>query len=321
MNNKIFITGVCGFIGYSVSEYYLKKGYKILGIDNLNSYYPIKYKKLRLKNLLKYKNFKFIKIDLNNRAKISPIFKKNKINSVFHFAAQAGVRYSQVEPKEYFKCNIKGFINLLDECEKNKIKKIMYASSSSVYGEQKKYPVKENFKLNPKNIYAKTKYLNEVIAEFYSKRRRVKIVGLRLFTVYGEWGRPDMLLFKIFKSFFSKKEFYLNNNGNHYRDFTYIQDVLKMIDLINKKKLPYNHNIFNICSKSTIYVKSLINEINKIIYIRFKKVKRNPLDVYKTNGENNKFIKNIKKIHFTKIKSVLPQLIEWYKNNKIYKYH
>lgn len=321
MKKKILITGVCGFIGYSVSEYYLKKGYKIIGIDNLNSYYSIKYKKLRLKNLLQYNNFKFEKIDLNNRSKIYLLFKKNKINSVFHFAAQAGVRYSQVEPKEYFKCNIKGFINLLDECEKNKINKIIYASSSSVYGEQKKYPVKENFKLKPKNIYAKTKYLNEVIAEFYSKRRKFKIIGLRLFTVYGEWGRPDMLLFKIFKSHFKKNEFRLNNNGNHYRDFTYIKDVLKMIDLISKKKLNYGHNIFNICSKNTIFIKSLIKEINKIILIKFKKIKRNPLDVYKTNGENNKFKKNIEKINFTKINSVLPKLIEWYEKNKIYKYH
>lgn len=235
MKKKILITGVCGFIGFSICRFYLKRGYFIFGLDNLNSYYSSKYKKFRLKKLKEYNNFKFKKIDISNKKKIFNLLKINSFQAVFHFAAQAGVRYSQTNPREYYNSNIVGFINLLDGCEKYKISNIFYASSSSVYGEQKKYPVNEKFNLNPKNIYAKSKFLNELIADFYSKRRSSKIIGLRLFTVYGEWGRPDMLLFKILKSYFKKKTFSLNNNGDHYRDFTYIDDVLNMTNLIFKK--------------------------------------------------------------------------------------
>ncbi len=320
MKKKILVTGVCGFIGFSLGEFYLKKGYQIIGIDNLNSYYSSKYKKKRLRILKKFENFKFKEVDISNKKKIFNIFKTNKVETLFHFAAQAGVRYSQTNPKDYYYSNIVGFINVLDGCEKYKINNIIYASSSSVYGEQKKYPVKENIKISPKNIYAKTKFLNELIAKFYAKRRKVVIIGLRLFTVYGEWGRPDMLLFKIFKSHFKKTSFSLNNNGNHYRDFTYIHDVLNMIDLIYKKKLKTDHYIFNICSKNTIFVKKLIKYINKVMDIKYRIIKRNPLDVYKTNGDNSKFIKKFGKIKNTNIFLILPKLIKWYKENKIYNY-
>ena len=206
-------------------------------MDNLNSYYSKSYKKMRLKELLQYKNFDFKKIDITNRQDIFELFNNQNIETIFHFAAQAGVRYSQKSPASYINSNIFGFINILDASKKNKIKNIYYASSSSVYGDQKKYPVKENFILKPKNIYAKSKYLNEVVAEFYSKRSNFNIVGLRFFTVYGKWGRPDMLLFIILKSFFTGKKFELNNNGNHYRDFTYIDDAINLIFLIFKKKI------------------------------------------------------------------------------------
>ena len=317
---KILITGACGFIGFSLSIFLLKKNYSVTGVDNLNSYYSKSYKKMRLKELLKYKNFDFKKIDITNRQDIFELFNNQNIETIFHFAAQAGVRYSQKSPASYINSNIFGFINILDASKKNKIKNIYYASSSSVYGDQKKYPVKENFILKPKNIYAKSKYLNEVVAEFYSKRSNFNIVGLRFFTVYGKWGRPDMLLFIILKSFFTGKKFELNNNGNHYRDFTYIDDAINLIFLIFKKNTKSKNEIFNICSKNTIYIKKLISDLKKLINIKFININKNNLDVFKTNGDNKK-VKELLgfKRSFTKIEKVLPEIISWYKKNKIYK--
>ena len=317
---KILITGACGFIGFSLSIFLLKKNYSVTGVDNLNSYYSKSYKKMRLKELLQYKNFNFKKIDITNRQDVFKLFDNQNIETIFHFAAQAGVRYSQKSPASYINSNIFGFINILDASKKNKIKNIYYASSSSVYGDQKKYPVKENFILKPKNIYAKSKFLNEVVAEFYSKRSNFNIVGLRFFTVYGKWGRPDMLLFIILKSFFTGKKFELNNNGNHYRDFTYIDDVINLIFLIFKKNTKSKNEIFNICSKNTIYIKKLIGDLKKLINIKFININKNNLDVFKTNGDNKK-VKELLgfKRNFTKIEKVLPEIISWYKKNKIYK--
>lgn len=320
-NNKILITGVAGFIGFSQAIFFLKKNYTVLGIDNLNKYYSSKYKKLRLKELKKYKKFFFKKMDISERSKVNNLFKNNNFYYIFHFAAQAGVRYSVINPKEYILSNIYGFINILNASSKNKIKAIYYASSSSVYGDQKKYPVTEKFNLFPKNIYAKTKYLNEQIANFYYKKFGISLVGLRLFTVYGKWGRPDMLLFKIFKSHFKNNSFSLNNSGDHFRDFTHIDDVVKIIYLIHKKKKLYKNEIFNICSKNTIYIKKLVLKIKKIINIKYINIPKNKLEVFKTNGENIKIKNEINYRKFNKINNVLPDLIKWYEKEKIYKYY
>jgi UDP-glucuronate 4-epimerase len=320
MKKKIvIITGACGFIGFSMAVVLLKKNYSVIGIDNINNYYSTKYKQIRLKELKQYKNFSFKKINLENRNEVLRFLHKKKIDSIFHFAAQAGVRYSQNFPESYLNSNIYGFINILDASVKNNVKNIYYASSSSVYGDQKKYPVKENYELHPNNIYAKSKYLNELTAEFYSKRFNLNLVGLRLFTVYGKWGRPDMLLFVILKSYFLGKKFQLNNHGNHYRDFTYIDDVTNMIFLIFKKRTKYHNKIFNICSKNTIHIKKLITNIKKLIDINYSNIPKNSLDVYKTNGDNKKIINEINyKKKFTKIENVLVPIIEWYKKYKIY---
>ncbi len=320
-NKKILVSGACGFIGFSMTIFLLKKKYSVIGIDNLNDYYSNAYKKARLKELKKYKNFFFKKIDISERNKVFNLFKKKKLNTIFHFAAQAGVRYSEVSPRSYLDSNLYGFINILDASEKFKIKKIIYASSSSVYGDQKKYPINEKATLFPKNIYAKSKYLNEVIANFYCKKFKMSIVGLRLFTVYGKWGRPDMLLFIILKAFFTGNKFKLNNNGNHFRDFTYIDDVINIIFLIFKKEKKFKNEIFNICSKNTVLIKKLIYNLKKIINIKYTNISKNKLDMYKTNGDNKK-IKNLINFNhnFTKIENVLPDIIDWYKNNKIYKF-
>jgi len=242
---KILITGVAGFIGFNLADYLLKKKYKIYGLDNFDSYYSTKLKKKRLKILNKSKNFNFSKISIVNKKKLNIFFKNKKFDLIIHLAAQAGVRYSFKNPSKYIDTNILGFLNLIELAKKSKIKKIMYASSSSVYGDNTKFPLKENEELSPKNIYAVSKKLNEETAEMYHKINGINFVGLRFFTIYGEWGRPDMFMFKLFKAFFLKKTFYLNNYGNHLRDFTYIGDVVKIMDKLIKKKLMSNQ-IFNI---------------------------------------------------------------------------
>ena len=320
---KILITGVAGFIGFSLAYDFLKnsKKYQVYGIDSMDNYYSVKLKKLRVSKLKNFKNFKYFNKDITNRASLINFFKKKKFDIIFHFAAQAGVRYSNKQPKKYIKTNIFGFLNILDACINNPPKTIVYASSSSIYGDQKKFPLNEKSKLLPINIYATSKILNEHIAEFYSKNYNTNFIGLRFFTVYGEWGRPDMFLLKIFNCFFKKSFFYLNNLGNHFRDFTYIKDVVIMVKKISfQNNSPKNHEIFNLCSNHPIKLKSVISFlINEYGPIKIKKIKRNSLDVLKTHGDN-KLIKrrtNFKK--FTSIQLGIRNTFSWYKNYKIYK--
>ena len=207
---NILITGSAGFIGMSVSEYFLKKGYSIIGIDNLNSYYDLKLKKDRNKNLKEYKNYKFFKLDLkSDNKKINQIIKKFKVKIILHFAAQANVRYSLENPRAYIDSNIIGFFNILEACKKNKIHSLIYASSSSVYGNNYKYKKSFDEKLytdTPKNLYAATKKSNEILAYAYSDLFKFNCIGLRFFTVYGPWGRPDMAPFLFLNSIIKKKK-------------------------------------------------------------------------------------------------------------------
>ena len=194
---KILVTGCAGFIGYHLCAELLKnKNYDIVGIDNINNYYSKNLKYLRLNQIKKFKNFDFYKIDISNYYSLEKIFKNKKIDIIINLAAQAGVRYSLKHPREYISSNILGFYNILELSRVYNIKKIFYASSSSVYGEQKKFPLVESQKLNPKNIYSLTKKNNEDLAEMYKNYNGLKLVCLRFFTVYGEWGRPDMLMMK-----------------------------------------------------------------------------------------------------------------------------
>ena len=198
---KILITGVAGFIGFNLAQHILKidKKNKIIGLDILNNYYSVELKKNRLK-ALKNKNFSFLKIDICKKKKLEKIFKIHKPDLVINLAAQAGVRYSVDYPAKYIDANVLGYFNILDLCRKYNIKKLLYASSSSVYGDNKVFPLNEKKIINPKNVYALTKKFNEEISEVYSDFYKMRIVGLRFFTVYGEWGRPDMFFFKYLHS-------------------------------------------------------------------------------------------------------------------------
>jgi len=204
--NKILITGIAGFIGFSLAKKLLrKKNIKIIGIDNLNSYYSKKLKLKRLQILRKNKNFNFYNTDLINKKKLKEIFKKNKFSTVVNLAAQAGVRYSYKNPKSYTDSNIIGFINLIEIIKYYNIKKFIFASSSSVYGDQKPFPKSEKSELNPINLYSLSKLSNEYFAKSMGKSMITKIIGLRFFTIYGPWGRPDMMIMKYLIA--SKKKY------------------------------------------------------------------------------------------------------------------
>ena len=243
--------------------------------------------------------------------------KSKKFDFVFHFAAQPGVRYSFVNPQKYLNVNINGFINLLNIIKNKKVKKFFYASSSSVYGDTNKFPVDENQKLTPKNPYGISKVINEELASIYSLNSNTQFIGLRFFTIYGELGRPDMFIIKFIKKAFLNKKFELNNSGEHYRDFTYIKDVIKILNKLLNGNFKFKNDVFNICTSRPIYIKALCNKLKR--ELSFKKVvsiKLNKADVLKTHGNNKKLLKLIGPIKFTKIDYGIKKILDWSKNNK-----
>ena len=314
---NILITGVAGFIGFNLAKKILSEGHSVFGLDNFDKYYSINLKLRRTNYLKKFKKFKFFRLDIENNEEFKKLNLKN-VDHVFHFAAQAGVRYSAINPKKYIKTNILGTINLLKYVTKIKPKSTFISSSSSVYGDAKKFPLNEKQLLNPKNIYATSKILNEISAESFSNNFKLNIYGLRFFTVYGEWGRPDMLLFKILKSHMTGKYLELNNSGNHFRDFTYIDDVVNILYSLMIKKIKKKYDVFNICSNNPIHIGKMIKEI-KSNYFKFKikYIKKNQLDVYKTHGNNFKLNKLLKYPKYTNFFEGFKRTYKWYiKYNK-----
>jgi len=309
---NILITGCAGFIGYSLATKLLKnKKINISGFDNLNQFYSVKLKKKRLSNLNKNKNFKFFHIDLDNKKKLFNLFKSKKFNIVFHFAAQAGVRYVSSHPEKFIQSNILGFHNLIEVSKQFEISKFFYASSSSVYGDSNNFPVNETSKLSPKNIYGFSKKLNEEYIKINSNPKTMYI-GLRFFTVYGEWGRPDMLILKYLDYAKKNKTFYLNNSGNHWRDFTYIEDVIKILTKLMNKNFTDNE-IYNVCSNKPILIKNLVSYLQKKTkFNKIKNVSSNKLEVLKTHGKNLKLKKKIKFSNYSNFYSNVDKTIEWY---------
>ena len=204
---QILITGAAGFIGFNLSKYLLENSkFKIFGVDNFNTYYSKSLKKDRIKELKKFRNFRFEKVDITNKKKLDIFFKKKKISLIINLAAQAGVRYSLIKPTEYVDNNVLGFYNIISAANKFKVKRIIYASSSSVYGDSVIFPLSEKQKIKPKNIYALSKKINEEMADVFSEQFKIYFVGLRFFTVYGEWGRPDMFMMKYLESSFNSSK-------------------------------------------------------------------------------------------------------------------
>ena len=317
---RILITGVAGFIGYSLANELLKNKKNIVfGIDNFSKYSGRDIKKLRVNILKKFINFRFQRIDINYISKIENFFKKNYFDIVIHLAAEVGVRYSIMRPDKYIKTNINGFFNIIECLKYNEPKKFLFASSSSVYGDCKSFPLKETQNLYPKNVYALSKKNNEEIANIYSKKYKTKFIGLRFLTVFGELGRPDMFFFKLLLAAFKNKKLSVNNFGNHYRDFTYIKDVINILKKLLSVKLTKKYQVLNICSSRPIYLKKFIR-----ISERFSKkidilnVPAHPADVYKTHGSNKKLLGLIKNIKFTKLENAIKKSVISYKKNKIF---
>lgn len=281
---RILVTGVAGFIGFYLTKSLLERGDEIVGVDNLNNYYDIKLKHDRLNILFEHEkshNFKFIKLALEDREGIQNLFTENKFDAVVHLAAQAGVRYSIDNPHAYIDSNIVGFVNILEGCRHSKIKHLVYASSSSVYGMNKKQPFSTEDRVdNPISLYAATKKSNELMAYTYSHLFGLPTTGLRFFTVYGPMGRPDMAYFKFTKAITENKEIDVYNNGEMQRDFTYIDDIVEgIVRVINKtpsilqskienSEVPYK--LYNIGNNQPITLRRFITAIESSCGLKAK---------------------------------------------------
>ncbi len=317
------VTGCAGFIGMHLTLSLLKKNKSVIGIDNLNNYYDVNLKKKRLSNLKKFKKFNFKKVDIKNLNSLKKIVKNYKIDYIINLAAQAGVRYSITNPETYFENNIRGFFNILEIAKNKKVKHLVYASSSSVYGASQKKIFKESDNVDqPISFYASSKRSNELMAHSYSYIYNIPVTGIRYFSVYGPWGRPDMSLFIFTKKILSGENIDVFNKGKMKRDFTFIDDAVdatyKIIHKIPKIRRPNKickFKIFNVGGGNTI---SLINYI-KLIEINLGiKAKKNLKgmqlgDVKATLSNNNNLKSSVKFNPKTNIKVGIRKFIDWYK--------
>lgn len=311
---KILITGCAGFIGYHLTKLYLlKKKHKVIGIDNLNNYYSKKLKLDRLKKL-KNKNFIFKKIDITNYNELLKICKNYKIQQIIHMAAQAGVRHVFKSPKDYFNSNLLGFFNILEVCRNLKINQLLFASTSSVYGDSKKIPFHENDNTSlPIQFYAATKKSNEVMAYSYAKMFGINSIGVRFFTVYGSWGRPDMSIFKFSKNIIENRKIEIFNNGDHLRDFTHVSDIVSAIFKLSKR-FKRGSNIYNIGNNNQVRLMDLIKIIERILNKKAKKIFK-PLqkgDIRQTKSSTIKLYKYIGYKSKVDINSGVREFLDWY---------
>ena len=321
MKQKLLITGCLGFIGYHITLKLLDNPKSdIIGIDNINDYYDVQLKKDRLKNLKKTSsNFQFRKIDIRNYEGLLKLLKKNKITHIVHLAAQAGVRNSIDTPRIYLENNITGFFNILEFSREFNIKHLIFASTSSVYGNAKSFPLTEEHNTDkPLSFYAATKKSNEVMAYSYSNIYKIPITGLRFFTVYGPYGRPDMSLFKFTKGILNRQSIPLFNKGNHVRDFTYVDDVVEGIKLIIRKpptgEVPFD--IFNIASGNPKSLKYFLRVIENKLNIKSQKKLKSMQkgDVYKTHASIRKMNKKFKYKPKFDIVLGISSFVDWYRN-------
>jgi len=317
---KILITGVAGFIGYHLSEKLLNNNYHIIGIDNINDYYDPNLKKARLNHLIKLSNFEFHEVDFINNKELKPIFKNNQIDQVIHLGAQAGVRYSISNPQLYIDTNITGFLNILENSKNFKIENIIYASSSSIYGINEKMPFSEDDKTEKQiSMYGVSKKTNELMAHAYSNLYGLKTTGLRFFTVYGPWGRPDMAYYIFTKAIIKNKSIDLFNKGEQARSFTYINDITEPIHRLVKinyeeKNILGSHEIFNIGGAKQIKLLKFIDIIEGYIGKKAK-INLKPMqqgDVKETNADIEKLEKITSYLPQTNIEEGIEKFIDWY---------
>ena len=313
----ILITGCAGFIGFHICNKLLSKNTKVLGIDSLDNYYPESHKYRRLKILRKSKNFKFIKIDLKKFELLKKKLKNFKFYKVIHLAAQPGVRISISNPHNTLNQNLISFSNIIEISRLKKIKKFIYASSSSVYGDTKVYPFSErDYKNIPISIYGATKLSNEIIAKSYSKNFNMKCIGLRFFTVYGPYGRPDMAYFSFLENLKKNKKINVFNRGIMKRDFTYIDDVVDGVINLIKVKIKENNIVLNIGKGKPDNLMDLISFIEKNYKKKFKinYLKSIPKgDIKKTFSNVNRAKKIIKWKPKVNLNEGIKRFIDWYK--------
>ena len=329
---KVFVTGAAGFIGMHLCIRLINEGFEVVGLDNLNDYYSVELKKKRIAEVKKLcPSFSFYKEDLTNYDSLKRIFRENKFDMVFHMAAQAGVRYSIESPKKYLDSNIQGFLNLLEICKEIDLKHLIYASSSSVYGNSPNSIYTEtDITDTPMSIYAVSKKTNELMAYTYASLYNIPCTGLRFFTVYGPWGRPDMALFIFTKAILNKEPIYIHNDGDMIRDFTYIDDVIESIVRLIDKQFNLNyknigrkssnlipHQILNVGNGKPVLLKEFIEVLEKNLGKNAIKIpKSNQLgEVYSTAANNDKVVKLINYIPKTEIEEGVEKFINWYQKN------
>ena len=312
---NIILTGAAGFIGFHTTLALLKKKINVYGIDDLNPYYDVRLKKDRLAILKKYKNFHFLKKKIEDK-KIHSFFKKKDIDVIINLAAQAGVRHSLKNPYVYVESNVLGQVNMLELAKNVEAKKFIYASSSSVYGGNKKMPFSVSQRVdNPISLYAATKKSSELVAECYSHLFNIKCIGLRFFTVYGPWGRPDMATFIFTKNIIEGKTIEIFNYGKMERDFTYIDDIVQGILGALKTNIS-NHKVYNLGNSNPEVLLEFVELIEKTLNKKAQKklLPIQPGDVSKTFADITESKKDLKFSPKTKISEGIPKFISWYKD-------
>lgn len=308
------ITGAAGFIGFNLCMKLLLRGDRVIGLDNLNDYYDVNLKKARLAILEKYENFSFIKGDLADLDCLKNIFHDHKPTHVCNLAAQAGVRYSLINPFAYEESNLKGFLNIMHLSKEFNVENFVYASSSSVYGNNKKTPFSVDDTVDtPISIYAATKKANELMAHTYSHLYDLNTTGLRFFTVYGPWGRPDMALFLFTRAILSGEPIKVFNYGKMQRDFTYIDDIIQGV--VASLDTPFKYEIFNIGNSQTVELETYINCIEEELGIKAKRelLPMQPGDVPATSADIEKTTRMLGFKPTTNVRQGIKKFIKWYR--------
>lgn len=323
---KVLVTGSAGFIGFHLCQKLLQRGDTVVGLDNLNSYYDVSLKQDRLEQLTPFKNFTFFQLDLVDREQIEKLFSEHKFDAVANLAAQAGVRYSLKNPHAYVDSNLQGFINILEGCRHTNVGHLVFASSSSVYGTNKKIPfaVEDNVDY-PVSLYAATKKANELMAHSYSHLYKIPATGLRFFTVYGPWGRPDMAVFLFTKAILSGEPIKVFNNGQMKRDFTYVDDVvegiIRVIDKIPQPNSQANidttapYKIYNIGNNKPIELLRMIEVLEDCIGKKAVKemLPMQPGDVPMTYANVDALMQDVGFSPDTPIEVGIKRFVEWYR--------
>ena len=328
---KILVTGSAGFIGSALVTRLLDRGDEVLGVDNHNDYYDPKIKEDRIKKISGRKGYNHYHADISDQKAIENIFKKNKPWGVINLAAQAGVRYSMENPRAYIDSNLVGFSNILESCRQHAIQHLVYASSSSVYGANESMPFSIHDNVDhPLSLYAATKKSNELMAHSYSNLYKIPTTGLRFFTVYGPWGRPDMALFKFTKSIIAGKKIKVFNYGKHRRDFTYIDDIIEGIIRVLDRPAPPNKSwkgknpdsgssfapwrVYNIGNNNPVelltFIKAIENALGKTAQIELLPLQ--PGDVPDTFADVNSLIKDFNYKPETSIEDGVGKFVSWY---------